>query len=193
MSAPAERDLLARTIHHSEKVTHHINSNVAMNICRARLGMGAEAIANAKKCFGPASDISAEQPNGLFYWKIHGFYLSEQVCIARFVSELLLQSAGDVIRVFPAWPAGTDGKFSRLLAQGGFEVSAERVSDVVRNLTLKSTVGGPVTIANPWPESTLKVVAKSTGATIPTKRAEHGIEFSTTAGESYSLTPQTPP
>lgn len=193
MSSPAERELLARTINHSEKVTHHINSNVAMNIARARLGMGAEAIANAKKCFGPASDISAEQPNGLFYWKIHGYYLAEQVCIARFVSELLLQSAGDVIRVFPAWPAGIDGKFSRLLAQGGFEVSAERVADVVRNVTLKSTVGGPVTIANPWPDSALKVVAKSTGASVPTKRAAHGIVFSTKPGESYSLAPEAKP
>lgn len=190
MSAPGARDLLARTIRHSEKVTHHINSNVTMNIARARLGMGAEAIANAKKCFSPESIISAEQPNGLFYWKIHGFYLSEQVCIARFVSELLLQSAGDVIRVFPAWPVGTDGRFSRLLAQGGFEVSAERVSDVIRNVSIKSTVGGPVTIANPWPDSALKVVDQGTGAAVPTKRAEHGIQFSTTAGESYSLTPQ---
>ena len=189
MSAPAERDLLARTISHSEKVTHHINSNVTMNIARARLGLGAEAIANAKMCFGPESEISAEQPNGLFYWKIHGFYLSEQVCIARFVSELLLQSAGDVIRVFPAWPPGSDGKFSRLLAQGGFEVSAERVSDVIQNVTIKSTVGGPVTIANPWPDRALEVVAKSTGAEVATTRADHGFMFPTTADETYLLSP----
>jgi hypothetical protein len=189
MSAPAERDLLARTISHSEKVTHHINSNVTMNIARARLGLGTEAIANAKMCFGPESEISAEQPNGLFYWKIHGFYLSEQVCIARFVSELLLQSAGDVIRVFPAWPPGSDGKFSRLLAQGGFEVSAERVSDVIQNVTIKSTVGGSVTIANPWPDRALEVVAKSTGAEVATTRADHGFMFTTTADETYLLSP----
>lgn len=90
-------------------------------------------------------------------------------------------------------PAGIDGKFSRLLAQGGFEVSAERVADVVRNVTLKSTVGGPVTIANPWPDSALKVVAKSTGASVPTKRAAHGIVFSTKPGESYSLAPEAKP
>ena len=193
MSDAAERDLLARTINHSEKVTHHINSNVTMNIARARLGLGAEAIANAKKCFGPDSDISAEQPNGLFYWKIHGYYLSEQVCIARFVSELLLQSAGDVIRVFPAWPQGTDGKFSRLLAQGGFEVSAERVADVIQNVTINSTIGGPVTIANPWPESALKVIAKSTGASVPTTRTAHGVTFPTTTGRNLSPFPVTNP
>lgn len=189
MSGAAERDLLARTIDHSEKVTHHINSNVTMNIARARLGLGAEAIANAKICFGPESDVSAEQPNGLFYWKIHGYYLSEQVCIARFVSELLLQSAGDVIRIFPAWPQGTDGKFSRLLAEGGFEVSADRFGDVVRNVTITSTVGGPVTIASPWPDSDVKVVAKSTGATVNTTRTTHGVTFPTNAGETYALSP----
>ncbi len=187
MSQPADRELLARTIRHSEEVTKHINSNVTMNIARARLGLGEEAIANAKKCFSPVSDISAEQPNGLFYWKIHGYYLAEQVCIARFVSELLLQSAGDVIRLFPAWPQGMDGKFSRLLAQGGFEVSAERVAGVVRNVTLKSTVGGPVTIANPWPDSALKVTRKSTGAVISTTRTDFGVVFPTQAGASYEL------
>ena len=189
MSDAAYRDLFVRTINHCEKVTPHINANVTMNIGRARLGLGAEAIANAKKCFGPESDISAEQPNGLFYWKIHGFYLSEQVCIARFVSELLLQSAGDVIRVFPAWPAGSDGQFSRLLAQGGFEVSAERVADVVQNVSISSTTGGPVTIANPWQDKALKVVAKSTGAEVATTRAAHGVIFPTKSGETYLLAP----
>jgi hypothetical protein len=187
MSDASARDLLARSIHHSEKVTHHINSNVTMNIARARLGMGAEAIANAKKCFGPQSDISAEQPNGLFYWKIHGYYLSEQVCIARFVSELLLQSAGDVIRLFPAWPQGSDGRFSRLLAQGGFEVSAERVSGVVQN------VSGTARTANPWPYKELKVVARSSGTEVQTSRTDHGFSFPTKPGETYALSPVSKP
>ena len=191
MSEAADRDLFVRTINHCEKITPHINANVTMNIARARLGMGAEAIANAKKCFGPASDISAEQPNGLFYWKIHGFYLSEQVCIARFVSELLMQSAGDVIRIFPAWPSGIDGKFSRLLAQGGFEISAERVGDVIRNVSLASTVGGPVVIANPWPNTSLKVVASKSGKAVPATRTTHGMKFETVRGETYQLSPST--
>ena len=103
------------------------------------------------------------------------------------MSELLLQSAGDVIRVFPAWPAGTDGRFSRLLAQGGFEVSAERVSNVVQNLTIKSTVGGPVTIVNPWPGSSREVIVKSTGAIVTSTRTEFGETFQTSAGETYQL------
>ena len=188
-SSDADKALFKRTIQRTENITLRANSNVTLNIARARLGLGSEAVDNAKLCFGPDSPYSPEQPNGFFYWKLHGFYQSEQVCIARFVSELLLQSAGDVIRVFPAWPEGKDGRFSRLLARGGFEVSAERVSDVIQSVTIKSTVGGPVTIANPWPDRAFEVVAKSTRAEVATTRAAHGVMFPTTAGETYLLTP----
>ncbi|MFM2198555.1 MAG: hypothetical protein RLZZ505_1987 [Verrucomicrobiota bacterium] len=192
-SSDADKALFKRTIQRIENISIRSNSNVTINIARARLGLGSEAIDHAKLVFGSESPYSPEQPNGLFYWKLHGFYQSEQVCIARFVSELLLQSAGDVIRLFPAWPQGSDGKFSRLLAQGGFEVSAERVSDVVQNVTIKSTVGGAVHIANPWPDKDLKVVARGTGESVPTTRMEHALEFPTSAGESYSLTPISKP
>lgn len=193
MSPVAEQDLLRRTIQHSEKVTHHINSNVTLNIARARLGAGEEAIANAKKCFGPQSDISAEQPNGLFYWKIHGYYLSEQVCIARMVSELLLQSAGEVIRVFPAWPAGMDGKFHRLLAEGGFEVSAQRVGDVVQPVTITSKCGGRVAVAHPWPRKAIQVVDLQSGEPVPIQNQDWGISFETSAATTYRLTPSPAP
>jgi len=190
MSDAAERDLLARTIGHSEKVTHHINSNVAMNIARARLGLGAEAIANAKKCFGPDSDISAEQPNGLFYWKIHGYYLSEQVCIARFVSELLLQSAGDVVRVFPAWPAEQDAAFVDLRAQGGLLVSAEQKAGKVGRVTIKATVAGTARILNPWSDQPVVAVHATTGKQVPgMSYAGRVLTFPAGAGQSYHVQP----
>jgi hypothetical protein len=188
-----QKALLHRTINHSEKVTHHINSNVSINIARARLGLGAEAIANAKRCFGADSDISAEQPNGLFYWKIHGYYLSEQVCIARMVSELLLQSAGHVIRLFPAWPTGQDGKFSRLLAQGGFEVSAERIDDVIQNVSITSTHGGKVSLENPWPQQAVLVFSQNNQQMVKTTMKNQVIQFITKPGERYDVRAVTPP
>jgi hypothetical protein len=189
MSDSVTKDLLHRTINHSEKVTHHINSNVAMNIARARLGRGAEAISNAKRCFGINSDISAEQPNGLFYWKIHGYYLSEQVCIARMVSELLLQSAGNVIRLFPAWPLGQDAQFQRLLAQGGFEVSADRVANEVQNVMITSTLGGEICLENPWQATDLIVITRSNQRKVTTIRTHQGWKFLTSPGESYYIKP----
>jgi hypothetical protein len=186
-SSEADKALYARTIQHIEDVTIHSNSNVTINVARARLGLGAEAIANAKLCFGSDSPYSPEQPNGLFYWKLHGYYQSEQVCIARLVSELLLQSSGGAIRLFPAWPQGMDGKFSKLLAQGGFEISAERVAGTIRNATVKSTAGGTVKVSKPWPGYAIKVLTKGSGAGIPVTETNGIFSFPTAPGETYLL------
>ncbi|MCU0796550.1 MAG: fibronectin type III domain-containing protein [Akkermansiaceae bacterium] len=186
-SSDADKSLYKRTLQRIENIAIRSNSNVTINVARARLGLGAEAIDHAKMVFGPESPYSPEQPNGLFYWKLHGYYQSEQVGIARLVSELLLQSAGDVIRIFPAWPEGKDGSFSRLLARGGFEVSAERVSGVVRNVTLKSTVGGDVRVSTPWDGYALNVVEQGSGATVAVTEANGIHTFPTTAGAIYQL------
>ena len=43
------------------------------------------------------------------------------------LSELLIQSVNDVIRVFPAWPGPRDARFRRLRTQSGFLVSSSFV------------------------------------------------------------------
>lgn len=150
-----------RTINRVERTTTHANSNVMLNIARARLGLGVEAIANAKMCFS-GSDVgkySKEQPNGLFYWNAHGYFMTEQVAISRLVTELLLQSVGDVIRVFPAWPADKDASFSGLPAQGGFLVTAEQKAGTIAKLEITSTVGGRLRLLDPW---TGKIIDRDT-------------------------------
>jgi hypothetical protein len=186
-SSDADKALFTRTIQRVENITGHANSNVTINIARARLGLGSDAVANAKLCFASNSAYSPEQPNGLFYWKNHGYFITEQVCIARLVSELLLQSVGDVIRLFPAWPAGTDGSFKKLLAQGGFEVSADRVSDIIQNVAIKSTAGGSASVAKPWAGYTVNVTAQSTSASVPAMTTNGIVTFATTAGETYLI------
>ena len=43
------------------------------------------------------------------------------------MSELLLQSVGDILRVFPAWPAEKAARFAKPpCAEGGFLVRAEQ-------------------------------------------------------------------
>jgi hypothetical protein len=63
---------------------------------------------------------------------MHGFYLSESVGIAAMISEFLLQSVDNIIRVFPCWPKEKDAKFTHLRAQGGFLVSAEQKAGKIR-------------------------------------------------------------
>ena len=172
-----------RTINRVERITNHMNSNVMINIARARLGLGGEAIANAKLCFSgtEVGKYSKEQPNGLFYWAGHGYFITEQVAISRLVTELLVQSVGDVIRIFPAWPTGTDAHFTDLLAQGGFAVSAEQVGGTISNVKIRSTVGRTAKLLSPWTNQGFTVVEQESNANIPLTTEAHISSFPTTA------------
>jgi alpha-L-fucosidase 2 len=65
--------------------------------------------------------------------------------------EMLLQSWGGVIRVFPALPSvWQDVAFRDLCAQGGFQVSAAQIGGVVNNLQVGSKFGGGLRIKSPW-------------------------------------------
>jgi hypothetical protein len=86
----------------------------------------------------------------MFYWPLHGFYLSESVGIAAAISEFLLQSVGDTIRVFPCWPKTKDARFTELRAQGGFLVSAEQRDGKVTMIEITATVGGKLRLLSPW-------------------------------------------
>ena len=185
-SSPEMKALGVRTINRVERSTTHANSNVTINVCRARLGLGDEAIANAKRCFSADKGYSREQPNGLFFWAGHGFYISEQVAVARLVNELLLQSVADIIRIFPAWPAATDARFANLLAYGGFEVSAEQTGGKIGNVRITSTVGGQVKMVSPW-GAAFRVVAQGGGKPVPVTTANGISSFPTDAGQTYRL------
>lgn len=183
------KDLGKRTINRVEKSTTHANSNVTINIARARLGLGDEAIANAKKCFSKNSPFSKEQPNGFFFWNAHGYYMTEQVAVARFVTELLLQSVGDVIRIFPSWPVSLDAHFTDLLAQAGFAVSADQAGGTITDVRIHSNVGGTVKLLSPWGNQRLTVTEQGSNTHVPVATTETTLSFPTTAGMTYHLSP----
>lgn len=138
------KELFRRTI----KDTKHNgnNSHVVFNIAKARLSMP-EAVLDTKTWFK-----SRELPNGLFVWQghQHGTFMPESVGVAAVVTEFLMQSVGDVVRVFPCWPKEQDAKFTNLRSQGGFLVSAEQKDGKVTKLEITSTVGGTLRLLNPW-------------------------------------------
>jgi hypothetical protein len=131
------------------------NSHVMFNIAKARLSMP-EAVPDTKAWFK-----SRELPNGLFVWQghAHGTFMPESIGVAAVVTEFLMQSVGDIVRVFPCWPKGQDAKFTNLRAQGGFLVSAEQKDGKVTKLEITSTVGGTLRLLNPW---TGKIVERAT-------------------------------
>lgn len=190
-SSPSQKKLYQRTLAWVETATGHVNSTVTLNIARARLGLGDEAIAQAHKLFDKNSPYCDEQPNGLFYWKNHGYYVTEQVGIARLVTELLLQSAGGALRLFPAWPANQDASFSQLGAQGGFLVSASQQFGKVNQVSILSRVGNPVRIVNPWNDRSILVVEQATKRKIPVSASGSIVSFPTKAGRTYSISPAT--
>jgi alpha-L-fucosidase 2 len=114
------------------------------SVAKARLSM-IEALDDARNYYKPEV-----QPNGMFHWPMHGFYLSESVGIAAGISEFLLQSVDGVIRVFPCWPKERDAQFANLRAQGGFLVSAEQKGGSVTQVEITATAGGKLRLLDPW-------------------------------------------
>jgi hypothetical protein len=150
-SPEKERELFRNTV----RQTRHrgCNSTVMLSVAKARLSMP-EAIEDLRQYYR-----TEVQPNGMFHWPMHGFYLSESVGIAAAISEFLVQSVDNVIRVFPCWPKEKDAKFECLRAQGGFLVSAEQKAGKVVRLEITATVGGRLRLLSPW---TGKLVERDT-------------------------------
>ena len=138
------KELFRRTI----KDTKHNgnNSHIMFNIAKARLSMP-EAVQDAKTWFK-----SRELPNGLFVWQghMHGTFMPESIGVAALIAEFLMQSVGDVVRVFPCWPEDQNASFKNLRAQGGFLVSADCVSGTVQQVSIIATVGGNLRFLSPW-------------------------------------------
>jgi len=132
------RNTLRQTVHRG------CNSTIMLSVAKARFSM-LEALEDARRYYRPEV-----QPNGMFHWPMHGFYLSESVGLAAMISEFLVQSVDNTIRVFPCWPPDKEARFANLRAQGGFLVSAEQRAGQITKLEITSTVGGKLRLLNPW-------------------------------------------
>ena len=141
-SPQPEKDLFSNTL---RQIRHRgCNSTVMLSVAKARLSMP-EALSDLRDYYQPLA-----QPNGMFYWPLHGFYLAESVGVAAGISEFLLQSVDGTIRVFPCWPQEQDAAFTNLRAEGGFLVTAEQKAGQITKLEITSTVGGKLRLLDPW-------------------------------------------
>ncbi len=130
-------------------------------------------------------------PNGLV-WAMaladygHSGAWTETLGIVAPLQEMMLQSFGGVLRIFPAWPASHDASFATFRAEGAFLVSAGIAKGVVGPVEIRSERGGVCRLYSPWPAG-LKVV-DANGAAVPVNGPTDGIvEFATTAGGRYIL------
>jgi hypothetical protein len=152
-SSAEERSLLARSIDRLQ--WNGNNSSVIVSVARARLSLPGSAD------FMRSTFRDRLKPNGTLGINRVGTginrngHYTEQFAATMAVSELLLQSVEDIIRVFPAWPEELDASFAGLRAQGGFLVTAEQRGGELVRLEITSTVGGKLQLLSPWP--TIKV------------------------------------
>jgi len=94
------------------------------------------------------------------------------------------------IRLFPAVRPGTEIAMRDFAVQGGFRVSAVRTREgEIADVRIRSTLGGPCRVANPWPGRGVAVM-RSDGM-----KAAHGgpqathLAFRTEAGNEYLMRP----
>lgn len=179
-SPEEEKELFVRTI---ESVRWNgNNSTIMLAVARARLSMPdsfdwlhAELSARLRSNGTLTLNRVGNDVNS------HGHF-TEQFAASMAISELLMQSVGDIIRVFPAWPKDKDASFSSLRAQGGFLVSAEHSDGQIRHVEIVSTVGGLLRLHSPRPGMTLLRNGKRPSpAPIPDERGV--IEIDTRPGD----------
>jgi len=144
---PATRELFGRSILHWLTVdrSRGVNgwSRAAAASLYAALGDGSNAIA---QIHGHMSDARFVRPNTMY---IEGSPVIEcSIVLARSLQDMLLQSHGGVIRVFPAAPAAwTNAVFHNLSAEGGFLVSAGRADGRTAWVRVRSLAGEPCRVA----------------------------------------------
>ncbi len=171
------------------KARPHPYDNVWANdaIQAARLGLGKEAFDGMKimlQKYQSYPNGMTNNTNGVFeYLGVHLLVMNES----------LLQSYNDKIRVFPALPSDASlvTRFT-LLAKGGHLVSSEREGGEIKYVGLKSQLGQPATLVNPWGNAEARVIKLADGSTVLTSSMAE-LTFATEAGQLYVLEPTAKP
>jgi hypothetical protein len=166
-SPASVKELFVRTI--GKMSSNGNNDMIILAGSRARLSMpdAYDWTRNQFECRQRANGTLSIAPRGGDFNGMGHF--TEDFAASSVISEMLMQSAGGIIRVFPAWPKDKDAAFANLRAEGGFLVGAEQKAGKITKLEITSTVGGTLRVLNPWTE---KIV-----------------EFTTTPNQTIEVTP----
>jgi hypothetical protein len=150
-SPSEQQELFKRTIESLR--LYGFNDMVMMAVSRARLSMDDTMDWLKKEVHArtrPNGTITLNPLKPFSKYNNHGHY-AEQFGTGIAVSEMLIQSVDDIIRLFPAWPKDKKAEFDQLRTQGGFLVSAKQNDKgEIGPVRIQSTVGGPLSVVSPW-------------------------------------------
>ena len=181
----AQRTLFKRTIDSIQ--WNGNNSMVMLGVARARLDMPdtldwmREEVQSRLR---PNGSLTLNRRGARF--NEFGHY-TEQFAATMVLSELLIQSVDDVIRVFPVWPRERDARFCRLRTQGGVLVSSDMKSGKIDRIEIASTVGGPLRIVSPWKQMTVCRSGQMSGRSLVLD-AQGIAKVSTEPGDRFTFT-----
>ncbi len=187
-SPEEEKELFERTIDGLE--WNGNNATFMLAISRARLSMPGtqdwlRAEIQARTRDNGSMSLNRLDPPRRF--NDYGHY-TEQFGSAMAISELFLQSVGDVIRLFPAMNDDCPVQFVDLRTQGGFLVTGGGTSDSVEPFQVKCPYGGKLRFESPWPS-----IEGRSGATESYRRLDVGtngiVELDTQKGEVWTFRP----
>ena len=107
---------------------------------------------------------------------------------AEVITEMLLQSQGNVLRVFPAWdPAAGDAAFWSLRARGAFLVSAEMRGGETAYAVVRSLRGNTCRFALPFGEEKTRVRDLETNREVPYTVQDGNLVFAAEAEHEYAI------
>jgi len=184
---PGQRELIARSLDHWINVEGGKGfagfSFVGASGIAASLGDGEKAVKYLHDLMGYA------EPNTLA--RETGPVTETSIAGATVIQELLLQTWGGKIRVFPAVPKDwSDVSFHNLRAEGAFLVGAVRRGGQTQFVTVTSLAGEPCSLKTDM-KGPLKVLAKRD---ISLRTLQDGVvELDLRKGETATLCPQTAP
>jgi alpha-L-fucosidase 2 len=137
-------------------------------------------------CLPNSFHVNGDQSGkGLSKFTYRPFTLEGNFACAAGIQEMLLQSQGGVIRLFPAVPdSWKDASFSTLRAEGAFLVSASRREGMLDSVSIISEKGGRLRLENGFGGDGWKLV----GANVPKSMLREAVvELETRPGQRIIL------
>ncbi|MGW2718849.1 glycosyl hydrolase family 95 catalytic domain-containing protein [Streptomyces sp. NPDC001492] len=170
---PDQRELIEKTVvrWHALTGAHRGYSYTGAASMYAMMGRGDTALTYLKKFFDPTTRYPCRANT---HYTEAGPVIETPLSASQSLHDMLCQSWGGVVRVFPAVPSSwPDVTLHDFRTQGAFLVSAVRTKGVTRFVRVRSLAGEPLELRHGLPEGRLTAVLDD-GSPAHTRTASDG-------------------